>query len=40
LSSGTARTNYDSSLEETFETGEELKELDPLDEIETDGKQD
>lgn len=40
LSSGTARTNYDSSLEETFETGGELKELDPLDEIETDGKQD
>lgn len=40
LSSGTARTNYDSSLEETFETGEELKEPDPLDEIETDGKQD
>lgn len=40
LSLGTARTNYDSSLEETFETGGELKELDPLDEIETDGKQD
>lgn len=40
LSSGTAWTNYDSSLEETFETGEELKEPDPLDEIETDGKQD
>lgn len=40
LSSGTVQTNYDSSLEETFEIGEELKELDPLDEIETDGKQD